>query len=73
MVKLMQAVIAMASASSALAASSYSTLEVRNYGVPAGQLKNVNGSEFTFHIVQYSKLTKNSRHVPLLSTKQQYF
>ncbi|KAF9692660.1 hypothetical protein EKO04_009355 [Ascochyta lentis] len=45
MINLRQCLVAMASAGTALAASSYATLEVRNAGVPAGQLKNVGGIE----------------------------
>ena len=45
MFNLRQCLVALASASTALAASSYATLEVRNAGVPAGQSKNVSGIE----------------------------
>ncbi|KAF2630832.1 hypothetical protein BU25DRAFT_334399 [Macroventuria anomochaeta] len=45
MINLRQCLVAMATAGTALAASSYVTLEVRNAGVPAGQLKNVSGIE----------------------------
>ncbi|KAJ4411170.1 hypothetical protein N0V91_001544 [Didymella pomorum] len=43
MINLLQCLIALASASTALAASSYATLEVRNAGVPAGQTKSIDG------------------------------
>lgn len=44
MISLRQCIVALASAGTALAASSYATLEVRNAGVPAGQMKSIRGS-----------------------------
>lgn len=46
MINLRRCLLAIASAGTALAASSYATLEVRNAGVPAGQLKNISGSKY---------------------------
>ncbi|KAF3041421.1 hypothetical protein E8E11_004397 [Didymella keratinophila] len=45
MINLQQCLIALASAGTALAASSYATLEVRNAGVPAGESKSISGIE----------------------------
>jgi uncharacterized protein YfiM (DUF2279 family) len=48
MVNMHQCFVAMASMGTVMAASSYATLEVRNAGVPAGQLKNISGSKYDY-------------------------
>jgi hypothetical protein len=46
---------------SAIAATSYPPYQVRNAGVPVGQLKNISGSEFKINDhVHYSLLMEHS-------------
>jgi hypothetical protein len=45
MISTRQILASLATIGSAIAASSYPSLKVRNEGVPVGQLKNISGSE----------------------------